>query len=100
LIGLGHQRIAMLSGPAQGIATRMGRIGGYEAALAANNIQPRGEYKIEVPMDIESGSHAMRQLLELPDPPTAVFVTNTFLAVGALAAIQKSGLRFRETFRF
>jgi DNA-binding LacI/PurR family transcriptional regulator len=100
LFGLGHRRIALLSGPAHGISTRMGRIAGYDTALAQNDIRPREEYKRQVPTDTESGARATRQLLDLRDPPTALFVTNTFLAIGALAAIQERGLRIPADLSF
>jgi DNA-binding LacI/PurR family transcriptional regulator len=100
LIGLGHERVGLLSGPARGIATRQGRIAGYNAALAANRIRSRDEYTKEVPTNAESGSQATLQLLDLPDPPTALFVTNTFLAVGALAALQKRGFEIPRDISF
>lgn len=38
----------------------------------------------------------MRQLLELPEPPTAVFAVNDIIALGALRAAQTAGLRVPE----
>jgi DNA-binding LacI/PurR family transcriptional regulator len=100
LIGLGHRRIALLSGPARGVSTRMGRIAGYDAALKAHGLAACGEYKKEAPTDPESGWRATRELLDLKEAPTAIFVTNTFLAVGALEAIQERGLRIPADLSF
>jgi len=36
---------------------------------------------------------AMRELLALPTPPTAVFAVNDLMAIGALVAIREAGLR-------
>jgi len=41
----------------------------------------------------ESGYQAMKQLLELDDPPTAVFCASDEMAVGAVHAVQDKGLR-------
>jgi LacI family transcriptional regulator len=40
----------------------------------------------------ESGRIAMNRLLDLPDPPTAVFVASDLVAFGALVAIKERGL--------
>jgi LacI family transcriptional regulator len=48
----------------------------------------------------ESGCQAVHELLSLEDPPTALFVTNTFLAVGALEAIRTRGVRMPEELSF
>ncbi len=44
----------------------------------------------------ESGSHAMQVFLSLPRPPTAVFAVNDLMAIGAMEAAQKAGLRIPE----
>ena len=40
----------------------------------------------------ESGGEAMSQLLDLPQPPTAVFVASDLVAFGAMMAIKQHGL--------
>jgi len=44
----------------------------------------------------EAAIAAMRKLLALPDPPTAVFCYNDMSALGALSAIRQHGLRVPE----
>jgi len=41
----------------------------------------------------ESGYEAMRDLLSLSPPPTAVFVCNDLMAIGALCAAHEAGLQ-------
>ena len=43
-----------------------------------------------------SGEVAMRTLLALPDPPTAVFAINDLMAIGALEAARAAGMRVPE----
>ena len=43
--------------------------------------------------DPEFGALAMRSLLGMPSPPTAVFVRNDVLALGALQEVKRAGLR-------
>lgn len=41
----------------------------------------------------ESGARAVRQLLSLPEPPTAVFCHNDAMAIGAIQEAKKLGIR-------
>lgn len=100
LILLGHRRIGLLSGPAVGIPTRLARIDGYNAALKQSRIATHERYRKLVATDAESGFRATRELLSLRHPPTALFVANTCLAVGALDAIHRSGLRIPADISF
>ncbi len=45
---------------------------------------------------IEGGAMAMRSLLKLPQPPTAVITSNDLTAIGALGAIHEAGLKVPE----
>jgi LacI family transcriptional regulator len=44
----------------------------------------------------ESGVECGSQLLELPEPPTAVFTGNDEMAVGVYQAVRRAGLRIPE----
>ncbi|MBP7963732.1 MAG: LacI family DNA-binding transcriptional regulator [Caldilineaceae bacterium] len=44
----------------------------------------------------DSGERAMQSFLALPQPPTAVFAVNDLMAIGAMEAVQKAGLRIPE----
>jgi DNA-binding LacI/PurR family transcriptional regulator len=45
---------------------------------------------------VEGGAMAMRSLLKIPQPPTAVISSNDLTAIGALGAILQAGLRVPE----
>jgi LacI family transcriptional regulator len=91
LIGLGHKRIAMISGPAS-TSTAEDRVVGYCAALLAAGIAidsrliRRGEFRAAV------GQELMGQLLDEGLDPTAVFAANNAIAIGVVAALEERGL--------
>jgi len=91
LIGLGHRKIAHITGHPQ-IPTTMERVAGYEAAMARNDIEIDDRLIKSSNSDYQSGAALMQELLELPDPPTAVFTANNLLTLGALKTIHKKGL--------
>jgi LacI family transcriptional regulator len=92
LLGLGHRRVAAITGEPGWMATEE-RLNGYHAALAAAGIAPDPELEIEADWLITGGSAAASRLLDLPDPPTAIFAFNDNLAIGAMRAAQARGLR-------
>ncbi|TMV90651.1 LacI family transcriptional regulator [Thioclava sp. BHET1] len=91
LIAQGHRRIAHLCGPMTRIISPERREG-YRRALATAGIAH--DPRLEVPGDFsfESGREAVRQLLSLPEPPTAIFCANDESALGAIRAVQQAGL--------
>ena len=85
LLQLGHRRIAQITGPAGWVATE-GRRRGYRAALASAGILPDPALEVEAIPEIEPGPKAAETLLDLPDPPTAIFAFNDNIAIGAIQA--------------
>ncbi len=92
LIDLGHSRIAAITGPHGWLATAE-RTRGYLAALAAAGIAPNPELVIESNFDVDGGRAAAATLLELSEPPTAIFAFNDQLAIGAMQAAFARNLR-------
>lgn len=90
LHGLGHRRIATISGPYKPGADRLL---GYRAELQALGLENRPGYEQGGDFYTESGEAAMRALLALPEPPTAVFAAADMMAIGAMRAVQAAGLR-------
>jgi LacI family transcriptional regulator len=91
LLQLGHRRIGALTGPRGWVATE-DRRRGYHAALAAAGILPDPELEMESNFEIGGGLDAAGRLLDLPDPPTAIFAFNDNLAIGTIAAARERGL--------
>lgn len=92
LVDLGHRRIGFIKGCLPSAARAEERLIGYQQALAAARIEPDPALVVESEANQNAGYQAMKRLLALPEPPTAVFCHNDVLAVGAMHAIQAAGL--------
>ncbi len=97
LIELGHRRIGMIVGRLD-ISTAVERHQGYREALATAGI-PYSE-KLVLPGNHreEDGRKAALALLTLPpeERPTALFVGNNEMTVGAVLAVRELGLRIPQ----
>lgn len=92
LASLGHLRIAHISG---GEHTYPGsqRELGYKSAMERLGVEVPQGYIVEGAFySLESGYAAMMRLLDLPEPPTAVFASGDLLALGAVMAAKDKGL--------
>jgi LacI family transcriptional regulator len=89
LISLGHTAIAFIEGHQ---AASVRRRAGYERALKAHRIARHPTWVIPGTFEFDSGVAAARQLLSMPEPPTAIFAANDFMALGALAEAQRLGV--------
>jgi LacI family transcriptional regulator len=89
---LGHRRIATIIGLAH-TKPAQDRLLGYRIELQDLGHEPRPQYEEQGDFYMESGEAAMRRLLALPEPPTAVFAASDMMAVGAIKAIEDAGLR-------
>ncbi len=95
LLSLGHRRIAVIGGPSA-LRCSIDRIAGYRAALEERGIpvdpvliRP-GEF---VP---ETGYEQTCALLDLPEPPTAIFAGSDGQAMGVYSALQARGVSVPE----
>src|SRR5438270_32047 len=95
LRSLSRRRIAAITGPRGWIATEE-RLRGYRGALAAAGVMPAPELVVESDFHAEGGVEAALSLLDLPDPPTAVFAFNDMLAIGAMQAARVRGIRIPD----
>jgi LacI family transcriptional regulator len=91
LIGLGHTRIALVAGPPEVTSGRL-QHAGFTAALATAGLPVLPELVHRGPFTPTFGLAAATALLELPDPPTAVLVSNHEASFGALPALGSHGL--------
>jgi LacI family transcriptional regulator len=96
LIGLGHRRIAMIT-ETDDVSTARDRLQGYRDALAAAGIEPRPELVEETSaIDPDAAYDATLRLLELPEPPTAIFTVNNIVAVGVVEAARARGIEIPD----
>lgn len=91
LIGQGHRRIALINGP-DDLVVCLDRRQGYLNGLAAAGLPGRPEYLREGGFTREGGYRAMGELLDLPEPPTAVFCVDDPTALGALFCLRERGV--------
>jgi LacI family transcriptional regulator len=97
LIGLGHKRIACISGPSR-LTPSAQRIEGYRQALKEAGLEENGSLEIAGNFRYQGGESAMLKLLDGSDQPTAVFACNDMMALGAMRAINNHGLRVPKDF--
>jgi LacI family transcriptional regulator len=86
LLEHGHERIALVADP-DDLYTAGERLAGYRGALDAEGVPVRDELVRVGVHDADRAEAVVRELLALPDPPTAVFTANNRLTVGALKAL-------------
>jgi LacI family transcriptional regulator len=91
LISLGHRRIGFIV-ESDEVSTARDRHQGYAEALAAAGLPFEPSLVMRSTVDPSGGFDGMRRLLELEDPPTAVFTVNNLVAVGAIEAVRANGL--------
>lgn len=95
LLGLGHTRIAMLSGPPDW-RSACDRTEGYLQALRTTGMPANPDLIIEGTWLHKSGYLGMKRLLENKTPFTAVFAQNDRIARGAISALHEAGRRVPE----
>jgi len=91
LLGLGHQRVALVSAPLELNFARQ-RKDSFLASLAAAGLNADPRYMIDNTLDRRSGYQAMQQLLACSPRPTAVIVDNHLSGVGAVRALLDAGI--------
>jgi LacI family transcriptional regulator len=92
LISLGHERIGVIAGPPDYLCNRA-RLDGYRTALDRAQLPFRAEYARHGDFQHEGGFIRARELLGLPEPPTAIFAGNDQQALGVYEAARQLGLR-------
>jgi len=89
VIEQGYRRIAVLCSE---MSTGLERQIGYEKALRAHGLAPKSEYMKYVPPKTEAGYAATLKMLDLAEPPDALFTVNSLIAEGAWQAIRERNL--------
>jgi LacI family transcriptional regulator len=92
LISLGHRRIGFISGRSE-LQSAVRRLQGYKDGLARAGIPLDAELIQTGDYSRKAGFACAQRLLNLSDPPTAIFASNDQSATGAIKAIYEAGLR-------
>jgi LacI family transcriptional regulator len=92
LIVKGHRRIGIVGGP-NGIYTAQERLKGYRRVHEDFHIAIDEDLILEGDYSLESGYRLMEKFLKSPKPPTAVFVTNYEMTLGAVMALNDSPMK-------
>ncbi len=99
LLNAGHESIALILGN-EVIYTTQKRREGYLNALKERVITPRDELIIYSDYTMEGGYTAMKKLLSLDERPTAVFVTNYEMTLGAMIALNEAKITIPDDISF
>jgi len=99
LVTLGHRRIGIINGP-KNVYTGRERMDGYRRVFA--------DYKIPIDESLikygdyteETGYALLKELMQSPAPHTAVFVTNYYMTIGAMMAINEMNIQIPDQLSF
>ncbi|WP_246056583.1 LacI family DNA-binding transcriptional regulator [Nocardioides eburneiflavus] len=94
LIGHGHRRIAFL-GDRTAIQTARDRFAGYQQALHARGVPFDPDLVVHGLEDAGRAAAALPRLMELRDPPSALFAAQNEITVGAIRHLQAAELQDR-----
>ncbi len=88
----GHSRIAFISGLMDSYSSQC-RIEAYKSCMEQWQLPGRQEYIVSGDYSWLSGYQAAKKLLELKEPPTAIFAANDIMAMGAIKAASEMGIQ-------
>lgn len=95
LVKLGHKRIGFITG-SMDLGAASERLEGYKSALHVLHIPDDPGLIYEGDFLQADGYSGAQVLLDLNDPPTAVFASNDVMAMGVMDAVRSRGLRVPE----
>lgn len=91
LIENGAKRVALITGPEHMLIGR-NRFRGYRAALTNHGLPIDNSLIVRCNLTVDNAKQATSELLNLKNPPDAIFGINDDVAIGALYAIKEKGL--------
>ena len=95
LINLGHKRIGFISGVLD-LKCAQDRLEGYRSALKTHHLPYEDQLVVHGDFFQSSGVTAAKVLLELSNPPTAIFASNDVMAMGVMDFARHMGKRVPE----
>jgi DNA-binding LacI/PurR family transcriptional regulator len=90
LLDQGYHRIGLVNGP-QDNWQAQNRLQGYKQALKDEKVEFDSELVVNKEWSREGGYQGFLELVELPEPPEAIFAANDLLAAGVVEAIKMGG---------
>jgi len=95
LAAQGCRRIAFVAGR---LATTTGasRLAGYRAGLKAAGLPADRDLVTNGAFRLDGGRKATQELLNLPERPDGLFVSNNLMTIGAINALDEAGVRFPD----
>ena len=91
LVGLGHRRIAHITGPLPETMS-VARLEGYRQGMAQSGLTVLPGYEAAGNYRLEAGQAAVQALFTLREPPTAIFVANDEMAIGSVHELRRTGI--------
>jgi DNA-binding LacI/PurR family transcriptional regulator len=91
LISLEHQKIGMITDDFSFPAVKA-RVEGYKQALQEAGLEYDESLVLTDNLTLEDGKRATQELLNLSDPPTAIFAVTEFLAIAAIKSARELGI--------
>lgn len=95
LIGLGHRRIGVITGPTDSPIVR-DRMAGFESVMSESGIAIDSNLIAHGDFSLASGANAAKIFMAADKIPTAVFSFNDEMAIGAIHQFRLAGLRIPE----
>lgn len=95
LLEEGYKRIAILAGP-KNLGISNSRMDGYLSALKKHKIKKDEDLIIHCDFNQDYAFFATQELLAMKKRPDAIFTISDRMAIGAMLAIKKKGLRMPE----
>lgn len=90
IIELGHRRIGCIAGRADTTSGRE-RLAGYRRALQEAGLETDPDLVVAGPFDPETGSRGCEHLMSMPQPPTALMITNHEASMGVIKTLAEMG---------
>jgi len=95
LIELGHELIGFIGGPPD-VQPSRDRMAAYREALREHGLAEKEEWVCYADFTQAAGRKAARQMLSLPERPSAIFAANDVTALGVLEVAEELGHRIPE----
>lgn len=96
LIGLGHKKIAYVTGEIDKYTTYQNKYKGYEMAMQQHGYTISPEYIVADLPYASGGQRATKKLIDYKDRPTAIFCASDQIAMGVMKACFENGLKIPD----